>query len=289
MLKRRDNYLSYRTTSKRASIPFRAGNKLARGYRRATSSLRGLPNFILIGAPRCGTTSLYEHLSMHADVIPAFRKEIHFFDVHYDRGVGWYRAYFPLISRLRTKMITGEATPNYLSDRRVPSRIRDTVPDVKLVVLLRNPVDRAYSAWQLKVSEGVEPLSFADAIENEDDRVAADISRFGSIEGAGGRALRYAYLGKGRYSEHLERWLGIFPKEQILVCKSEDIFAGDRGILLKLYSFLGVTSSAIPLPRINVSANDRPLDPAMRRLLADYFVPHNQRLHALLGSDFDWS
>ena len=254
-------------------------------FRRATSSVRSLPDFIVIGAPRCGTTSLWEHLRVHPDVRPAIRKELHFFDFHYHRGLPWYRAHFPITRSIPAGAVTGEATPNYLAHPDAANRVRVAVPDAKLVVLLRNPVDRAHSAWQLKVREGIEPLGFQEAIEAEETRLRG-------VNRRSEKDLRFAYLGKSRYAEQLETWFAVFPKEQIAIYKSEEVFAGDTTALTGLASFLGLrtASEATPaLPKANAAPRAVQIGEALRQELSEYFSGHNRRLYELIGRDLGWS
>src|SRR5262245_18320944 len=121
-------------------------------YRKAKSAHRkrtmGNPHFIIIGAQRCGTTSLYNYLIRQLGVIPAAMKEVHFFDLNYQKGNEWYFSQFPELGR---DQITGEASPYYIFHPRVPQRIKNLLPSIKLIVLLRNPTNRAFSHYQLQV------------------------------------------------------------------------------------------------------------------------------------------
>lgn len=271
----------------RRSFPARATRRGEWYFRRATSSLRTLPDFIIIGAPRCGTTSMWEMLADHPEVLPSFRKEVHFFDLRFGRGVNWYRAHFPVATSLRSGRITGEGTPNYLSFPSAPERVRSVVPDAKLLVLLRNPISRAHSAWQLKVREGVEQLPFEEALNAEESRMTSDPDRLGA-------AMQYAYRGKSRYAEQLEAWFDLYPREQFLILKSEEIFGADTGALAEVHRFLGIRSVLVggrpaAVPKANASPNGAALDPKLHLELADYFAPHNRRLYELIGRDLGWS
>ncbi len=277
--------MTSRQREKPASLMGRVAGKARWGYRQATSSFRSLPDFIVIGAPRCGTTSLWEHLSVHPDVRPAIRKELHFFDFHYQRGLPWYRAHFPITRSIPTGAVTGEATPNYLGHPDAANRVRTAAPEAKLVVLLRNPVDRAHSAWQLKVREGVEPLGFSEAVKAEESRLAGGNRR-------SEKDLRFAYLGKSRYAEQLEAWFAVFPKEQFAIYKSEEILAGDTGALAELYSFLGLRTApetTNALPKANAAPRSEQIDQGLHRELSEYFSEHNQRLYTLIGRDLGWT
>src|SRR5690348_6863383 len=152
----------------------RATPPLEKLYRGVTSPIRLLPDFLVIGTQRGGTTSLYHYLQAHESIAPSSIKEIHFFDRKYARGLAWYRGHFPTgaekwyAQRLRRQaFVTGEASPVYLFHPHVPARVKQALPAVKLIVLLRNPVDRAYSQYYHAVELGLETRPFEEAIGDE--------------------------------------------------------------------------------------------------------------------------
>ena len=244
-----------------------------------TAHRRQFPDFIIIGAQRGGTTSLYEYLTAHPDVGAAHRKEVHFFDRHYGRGVDWYRAHFPLEGEYP---IVGEASPYYLFHPSVPERLREVVPEAKLIALLRNPVDRAYSQYHMKVSRGVESLSFDEAIEREPERLAA-------CDDPTGAAWRHhSYLARGRYAEQLERWLRRFSRDKMLILKSEELYAEPQRVLGQVQHYLGLSPHTPAQFTLHHKASYSAMDAATRRRLSEYFAPHNRALYALLGRDFGW-
>ena len=156
-----------------------AGSK--KRFRAATSFMRSLPDFIVIGAAKSGTTSLYEMICRHPRVLPAARKEINYFDdprMH-ERGALWYRRHFPtaLEKRLPRAKLTGEATPSYFPHPAAPARAARAVPRAKLILALRNPVDRAYSHYNMRLRRGRESMTFEDALEYEEGRTAWDRER----------------------------------------------------------------------------------------------------------------
>lgn len=274
----------------------RTGRLAFKVYRGVTSPLRLLPDFIIIGGKKCGTSSLYNYLVEHPDIVPAFRKEVHFFDNGASkRRALLYRAYFPTFLHKRrvrrgrgVDLITGEATPYYLFHPLAPARVREVVPHVKLIAMLRNPVDRAYSHYHHEFRRGLEELSFEDAIEHEMERLKGEQERLlhGGHYSASHR--RYSYLSRGVYVDQLQNWRRFFPEEQLLVLKSEDLFADPSAILGQTLDFLGLP----PLEREGYSKDNKgsylQMDPAIRRQLADYFEPHNERLYEYLGRDFGW-
>lgn len=206
-----------------------AGQRLAG---RSSGKLRMLPDFIIIGAQRSGTTSLFNYLGQHPEIYQSFPKETHYFSNHYQKGVGWYRSHFPLKvhkviaeSYLKRKFIAGEATPYYISHPLAPGRVHNLVPNVKLIVLLRNPVDRAYSHYHHQVKLGMEPLTFEEAIDAEEERISGEVERIKrDVQYRSFNLQNYSYLYRGVYIHQVRTWLEYFDREQFLVLESEVFF-----------------------------------------------------------------
>jgi hypothetical protein len=244
-----------------------------------TARQRQFPDFIIIGTQRGGTTSLYEYLTAHPDVGAAYRKEVHFFDRHFGKGIDWYRAHFPLAGEFS---VVGEASPYYLFHPSVPERLHEVIPAVKLIALLRNPVDRALSQYHMKVSRGLESLTFEDAIQRESERLSASDNPMGAAW------RHHSYLARGRYAEQLLRWLRVFPRVQLLILKSEDLFAEPQRVLGQVQHYLGLGPHTPAQFTLHHKATYSAMDAATRQRLEEYFAPHNRTLYALLGCDFAW-
>lgn len=261
--------------------------------RRVLARERFRPSFLVIGASRCGTSYLYQLLCRHPLIGAALFKEVHYFDIKYYRGWRWYAAHFPKISRDEdskpSPRITGEATPYYMFHPHVPQRVARDLPDVKLIAILRNPVMRAYSHYQMQVRRGREKLPFEEAIEREDERVAPDLERLTEDEDyCGFNHQHFTYLSRGHYAEQLERWLTVFPRDRFLVLKSEDFFAEPDETLQRVFRFLGRPQCKFPELTPNQKYPKYPgLTDATRRKLEDYFASHNERLHELFGLVWD--
>jgi hypothetical protein len=241
-----------------------------------------LPDFIIVGTQRGGTTSLYNYLGEHPNVAQARVKEAHYFSFQFDRGLAWYKGLFPRTRGL-ARRICGEASPYYLFHPDVPERVRDVCPDVKLIVLLREPVARAYSHFRLERKKGEEPLAFADAVEREAERLEAEPS----FEGHAHR--HHSYLARGRYAEQLERWVGHFGREQFLILKSEDLFEHPHVVYQQTLDFLGVPAHELErFERYNASDGLETLPSALRGELMTSFRPHNEHLYELIGRDMGW-
>jgi hypothetical protein len=269
-----------------------------RGIRAQSGRLRVLPDFLVIGAEKCGTTSLYEALSSHPDVHPARRKEPHYFDYQHARGETWYRAWFPFVwmRALRTirrgRFLTGEASPDYIFHPHAARRAHALLPEAKLIAILRDPVLRAFSHHQQQMRKGRETLSFEEAIEREPDRVDAPLARMARDEALAVESVtRFSYLARGRYAEQLERWLAHYPRERLLVLFSEELSKQPAETLRRAFAFLGVDPDGVAIdaaPRRNVGGYEGTIEPSLRRRLDDSFAPHDARLHTLLGVQPAW-
>ena len=250
-----------------------------RAWRRATVPARDLPDFVIIGAQRSGTTSLYDWLSANPAVAPASHKELHYFDIHYERGIGWYRAHFPV---RRAGRITGEATPYLLFHPLAPERVaRDLPESTRFVVLLRDPVQRAVSQYwhERRLGTETEPLAVAIASEDERLRDADDAVRRGEASFA---HLHHSYKARGRYAEQLRRWFAHVDRSRLHVVESELLFA-DPAAAAGLADWLGIEPTGTPFPAHNEATRHEDSGGDVLRGLEEYFAPYNDDLFALLG------
>jgi hypothetical protein len=259
-------------------------------YHQLTGSLRGLPSVLIIGAQKSGTTSLFNYLVRHPDVLPSLRKEVHYFDFNYDRGLKWYRAHFPYTHQLRRGTLTLDASPYYQVHPLVPQRAAELLPGVKLVALLRNPVDRALSHYQHEVRGGRETLSFAEAIEKEPERLAGEEKRLrGDPSYYSYNHHRYSYMQRGLYVEQLRRWVEHFPRSQLLVLQAESLFRAPAEVTGEVYRFLGLAPHKLELKKPFVQVGyDRQMPADLRSKLVNYFEPYNRELFQWLGQEYDW-
>lgn len=258
----------------------------------ATAFLRRLPDFLIIGTQRGGTTSLYEYLCRHPQVAAAAEKEIHYFDFQLSRGPAWYRAHFPWRWPLRRR-ITGEASPFYLFHPRAPQAVQALAPHARLIVMLRNPVDRAHSHYRLQRRAKIEPLqTFEEAIAAEPERLAGQREKMAAQEEYYSYEFhQYSYLARGRYREQIAAWREYFPAEQTLIFPSETFYAQPEMIFDQVCQFLGLPLSpaarAHP-PRLNHAPGEE-MAPATRRQLEGYFAAPNAALARLLGQELPWT
>ena len=263
------------------------------------SSLKMVPSFIIIGAQRCGTTSLFKYLSEHPFIKTPLYKEIHFFDNYngaYNLGFKWYRGHFPTNNsgilqkdNDRARVLTGEATPYYMFHPLCPNRIKGALPDVKIIAILRNPVDRAYSHYQHSVRLGYESLSFEQAtekepfrLEGEKEKMIADLNYYSFEHNL------HSYLSRGIYIEQLKMWEELFPKEQMLVLRTEDLFYDLTTVYNRVLTFLQLPEHHLKQQAQYNVGDYGPMPHALRKRLVKFFEPHNQELYKYLSWDLKW-
>ncbi len=280
-----------------------AGRASMRGFAQATAGSRTLPTFLLIGAKRAGTTSLWSWLTSHPGVLPMFPavqqiKSPHFFDINWTQGERWYRSHFPTTRtvvraerRLGHAPAVGEASPYYLFHPAAPERVAQLCPDVKLIVLLRDPVRRAHSNyWERRGSHAEDLPTFREALaaepsrlRGEEERLLADPSYY-SFEHD-----NHSYVARGRYLEQLQRWFALFPREQLLIEQAETLFSDPQATCRRVEEFLGIS----PAPELPLRHHHKlpvpPMDDDVREDLARRFAPQNRALYAALGVEYGWT
>ena len=260
-----------------------------------------MPDFLVIGAKKGGTTSVANWLVQHPQVLPMFprtqrHKSPHYFDINYWRGPDWYRSHFPTERSRRRQVpdgraVVGEASPYYMFHPAVCERVAHDVPDVRVIVMLRDPVSRAYSNYWDRRASGHETIStFEEAIEAEPQRLAGvdqrrllTDPRYYSVDHD-----NHSYLARGRYLEHLAPWLERLPPEQLLIMRAESMFDDPAAMFADVQSFLGLSvHEAMPLRPYNQRRHP-PIAAATRAMLADYYRPHNAALYEAIGFEMGW-
>jgi hypothetical protein len=259
-------------------------------YRQATASQRRLPDFIIAGTQKGGTTSLHGYLSQHPQVLSSSVKEVHYFDWNYQRGLNWYRRHFPMAAEGANGTICGESSPFYMFCPHSPRRIAELVPTVKIIVLLRNPVDRAYSHFHHNQSLQREPLPFEEAIKAEAERTEGERKRMLADENYQSlQYQQYSYLERGIYVEQLTRLWEHFPRQNTLILQSEEFFRNTPGMFDRVLSFLEIPRWHPPeFANLYPGKYKSKISPEEREKLSAYFGPHNARLFAELGQEYDW-
>jgi hypothetical protein len=259
--------------------------RLRRVGRTFTSALRVLPDFLIIGGSKCGTTSLFACLTGHPGVRAPMQKEIAFFDVAYAQGLHWYRSFFPLrgVGRSGRTFLTGEATPDYLFHPDSPQRVQADLPRVKCIVLLRDPVDRAHSSYHFSRRAGMEEFSFEEALEREEQRLDPNHPAYPL------NRHFYSYKARGRYAGQIDAWQRHVSAGHLLILGTEEFSTEPAATLDKVLDFLELpTYTWDSFPRLNPGPY-APMSAATRQKLAQEFAPHNAALYALIGRDLGWT
>jgi hypothetical protein len=253
---------------------------------RRMSEPRSLPQAVILGAQKSGTSSLHYYLVQHPGVIAPLRKEVHYFDLNHGRGEAWYRAHF---GRVGEPGLNLDSSPYYLFHPAVPARLHALLPDARLVVLLRDPVRRAYSHYWHERDKGRETLPFEDAIAAETGRIEADHEQLanGALEVSTAHQ-HFSYLARGRYAEQLERWLALYPRERLLALRFEDLVRDPLAVLNATLGFLGLDPAGSVRLEARNTRRYPPLAESTAMRLREYFEPHNARLEALLGRAMGW-
>ncbi|MEI7896511.1 MAG: sulfotransferase domain-containing protein [bacterium] len=251
--------------------------------RNRTDAMISLPDFIIIGAQKSGTSSLFSYFNQHPEIMLPREKELHFFDYNYSNGIQWYKSQFPIFPP-QSNYITGEASPYYFYHPLAAKRIFDHLPWVKLIVLLRDPADRAYSHYQMLRMKEVEPLlCFEDAIIQEEERLAGENEKLiNDPTYYSFNHQSFSYLNRGLYYKQLNQWLTLFKPEQFLVIRSEDFFSNPETELLRVYQYLDVR---IKFPDDYTPVNRgayKPMKHCTRVMLDDFFSEDQKALDGLL-------
>jgi hypothetical protein len=239
-------------------------------------------DFILLGAQKSGTTALHSFLGKHPDITMGDQQEVHFFDDEevFARSTDYelLHRHFP---RIHSFPIAGEGTPSYLYWPPAAERIQAYNPTIKLLVLLRNPIDRAFAHWNMQRFKGREPLDFLEAIKAEPTRIAPALSL---------ASRRFSYVDRGFYSRQLERYFSLFPREHIKITRFEDFRKRPLEVLNSIFSFLGVSPmKSVRNKDHNVVPYERAMTLTERRELLEVFGAEIEKLESLLGWDCsDW-
>jgi Sulfotransferase domain len=268
---------------------------------RPTAAARMLPTFLIAGAGRCGTTSMVGALSQHPAVgrpLLPWTREVHFFDNSYDRGLAWYQSHFPLRSRMEhAARAVGAKVPQafesgvyYMFHPLAPERIKRDLPDVKLLVLLRDPVERAFSQYAYSVAAGCETESFERATELEESRLAGEAEKIVADPAYGSLSHRHhSYRARGQYIDQLERLERLFGRERIHVVDSGDFFADPAPAYSGVLEFLGLPHAGAPdFKHLNARPRPAPMPDPVRAALKEYYRPYDERLTRWLGWEPSW-
>ncbi|HWC64416.1 MAG TPA: sulfotransferase domain-containing protein [Rhizomicrobium sp.] len=264
--------------------------------RRLSPGPRAMPDFIVIGAQKSGTSSMFVYLMQHPQVVRPIFKEPYFFDRHYHRGLDWYGRNFPsrgamdrLNDRHGRRHMTFEATATYVFDPDVPARIAADIPTRKFIALLRNPAERAISAYWHARRMGKEPRSLMEALDTDLKRYEQEKAfEAGTGPKPQGEPPRPTYLRRGIYAESIARWQSVFSPADLLVLQSEAMFANPKSTMARVFAFLGLPhAEGIDYAAQNVGGYGG-TDPEARRFLEDFYRPHNEWLNRISRTALSW-
>jgi hypothetical protein len=258
-----------------------------------TGFIRVIPDFLVIGAKRCGTTSLYQHLPEHPCISKSPYDNMGFFNDNFHLGVNWYKSFFPTTftrNKIKSKFgnfLAFDVTTKYMEEESTANNVYQTKPNMKIIIILRNPVDRAYSQYHLSVRQTAERRSFEDVVEenmnrlNKESHEHYEIKPKFSVE-------EDNHLKKGLYALQLRYWLKIFPRENILIVSTEEFESNQQIIYNKIFEFLNISKFEVKNTKKMEKGNYPPMKSETRNLLLDYFRSHNHELFELINIKFDW-
>ena len=286
--------------SLRSAVPHplkTAGRSVSVHVGSVTAGRRQLPSFILVGAQRTGTTSLFRALMSHPLIHQAnYHKGVNYFDINYDRDFSWYQGHFPTTATLARRSrghegtpVTFEASGYYMFHPCAAERMGRHLPDVKVLAMLRDPIERAFSAHKHEFARGYETEPFDRALELEDERLAGQEERMVADPGYQSFSHRHhAYLRRGQYAEQLHRLHDHFPEHRVHLIESESFFESPEVTYGRVLEFLGLPHI---LPERFDRWNARPSSPmpdSTRARLRTHFDPHDEALATLLGRAPAW-
>lgn len=250
-------------------------------WRRATQSSRQLPGAIIVGAAKAGTTQLFAYMLSHPRCFGPIQKEIHYFSFWHDHGLPWYRAQFPLQRRVEcARGIALEASPSYLPEPYALRRMHDLLPDIAVIAILRDPVARAFSHYQHQRTRRREPRSFQEIVQTTVQR---------SVRSSAESPMEIKYVANGYYARQLEALLQIYPREQVLILDSDDLFDDTNRVCQQVFEFLGLEPCDVQPDKIyNRGFYRETMDEATRNLLREHYQPYDERLVQLTGRRFRW-
>jgi hypothetical protein len=276
----------------------RSGRRLAHAAGQATAGVRAEPTFLMVGAQRCGTTSLFRALLSHPNILrPIMHKGVNYFDVNASKSWNWYLGHFPLKANARRKAASGhdsagifEASGYYMFHPHAPARIAQALPAVKIVAMVRDPVERAYSAYKHELARGFETETFARALELEDSRVEPELARMLADPSYQSNVYRHqAYRRRGHYAEQLAQFTSLLGPTSVHVVESERFFSEPAEEYTRLLEFLKLPIAMPPSFDQYNARPGSPLDADVHASLREHFKPHDEALEKLLGRPPTWT
>jgi hypothetical protein len=264
---------------------------------RATSFLRITPDFFIGGVQKGGTTSLYAALVQHPQIIPGKFKEVFYYgnSDNYNKGLGHYKQFFATSfhkknkeSKLGKPALAVDASTNTFEGKEAPQRILKDNPDAKIIFILRNPTERAYSHYKMSFGRKWDLATFEKALELEEARIEEGKKRSVEFSGHNYAYQRLGYKSRGVYINYLKNWYNEFPKENILVVSSESFFANPGYVFGMICDFLKIDNTVrVKFDKLNEGSEEK-MNEKTRESLDNYFKPYNEELFTLLNTRYDW-
>lgn len=273
-----------KTAIRKISIPLRLK------YRQLVGGNRMEPSFIIVGAQKAGTTSLYKYLVQHSAIKSTLLKEVHYFDLNYDRPLSWYQSFFPLKNKEDT--ITGEASPYYMFHPLALKRIANLNPDIKIIVMLRDPVSRAISHYYHEVRLGREKLTMREAFDEENSRLQGELDKFKNDSNyISSNHQRYSYKSRGLYLSQIEEIIKYFKEDNIKIIDSNEFFKQTKHVVKDVLNFLNKDSSFDIKTEKRFNSWKKIKDSEEEKIrieLKTFYKNPNKELFTLIGKKFDW-
>ena len=263
---------------------------IKRGYFGITSPFRTIPNFIVIGVKRCGTTTLYEQLSEHPCIEKSAHDNLGFFNNNFELGMNWYKSHFVTnfrkkeIERKYGKFATYDVTSSYIQKKKTAQNIFKTLPNVKLILILRNPTDRAYSEYNQNIIDENESRDFTELIKQEINEIQN--MENGNLEFS---SDKINLVKKGIYEKQISPWLEIFPRKQILIISTEEFGEKTTETYDKIFRFLELPEYKIKNKKRHRKGTYEAMDDKTRKILDDFYESYNSKLFQKIEETFRWN
>ena len=262
---------------------------IGRKFKGITAAQRKLPDFLVIGGKRCGTTTLFEFLRQHQMIAEPVIDHMGFFDDNYSIGINYYKSFFPIKTEETAKKLDYDVTTSYLTSPFVAERVAKEIPNVKIIVLLRNPTSRAWSDYNASQKKDASEEEFQTYIDDElQELEASDFEEKVSKNDYNMSEPFSNFIKKGLYAVYLKKWLKLFPRKNFLFISTESFSKDENKVFKQIFDFLGLSNFEIHKLQRMSKGNYEKLNPKIKNKLDLFFAPHNDELFKLINEKYDW-
>lgn len=262
---------------------------IGRKFKGITAAQRKLPDFLVIGGKRCGTTTLFEFLRQHQMIAEPVIDHMGFFDDNYSIGINYYKSFFPIKTEETAKKLDYDVTTSYLTSPFVAERVAKEIPNVKIIVLLRNPTSRAWSDYNASQKKDVSEEQFQSYIDDElQELEASDFEEKVSKNDYNMSEPFSNFIKKGLYAVYLKKWLKLFPRKNFLFISTESFSKDENKVFKQIFDFLGLSNFEIHKLQRMSKGNYEKLNPKIKNKLDLFFASHNDELFKLINEKYDW-